>query len=155
MHGAEAGVDGDAGEVLVGRQHHPGVAGRVVLVLLVPILGQEARVLVPGAVVIFLEDVQLLGVVVGVHALLEPLAAVLVVLVVEGDVLGKLHDPLDGVNLVLHHDLHLNCHLAHHRQTVDFLDENIAILVIALSRGEIISRARDMELTGNIETRYN
>jgi hypothetical protein len=46
----------------------------------------------------------------------------LVVFVVEGNVLGQLHDPFDGVDLVLHHDLHLGRHPSHHVEPVHFLN---------------------------------
>ena len=40
----EAGVDGDAGEVLVGGEDHPGVADPVELVVLVSVLGEVADI---------------------------------------------------------------------------------------------------------------
>ena len=75
------------------------------LVVLVSVLAEVARVLVAAGVIILVQDVELLGVVVGEAAGLQPVAHVLVVLVRQGDVLRDLHDPLDGVDFVLHHHL--------------------------------------------------
>lgn len=134
VHRAVGDVDGDAGEVLVGGEDHAGVAGPEEVVRPVPVLGEVALVLRPRAVVVLVEHVELLGVVVGVSSLLQPLTALIVVLVVQGNVLRELHDPLDGVDLVLHHDLHLDGHLPHHRQTVNFLHSDLVAVVVALKR---------------------
>ena len=77
----------------------------IVLVVLVSVLAEVARVLVAAGVIILVQDVELLGVVVGEAAGLQPVAHVLVVLVSQGDVLRDLHDPLDGVDFMLHHHL--------------------------------------------------
>ena len=120
--------------MLVGSENHPGVADPVVLVLLVSVLGQVALVLVSLAVVLFIKNVQLLGVVVGKPALLQSFPHVLVVLVVQSDVLRQLHDPLDSVDLVLHHDLNLGSHPLDHVEPVDLLHSEVGVAVVSLAK---------------------
>lgn len=128
----EAGVDGDPGEVLVGGEDHPGVADPVVLVVLVPVLGQVSSELIATTIILVVQNIELLGVVVGEAPGLKPVAHVLVVLVVQGDVLRQLHDPLNGVDLVLHHDLHLRRHPLDHLEAIDFLHTEFTVSIISL-----------------------
>ena len=125
MDRAVGDVDRDAGEVLVGREDHPGVSWSPVLVVLVSILREIPVVLIRSLLFALWQNVQLLGIVVGVSALLQSFPSIFVVLVVECDVLSQLHDPLDGVDLVLHHDLHLDGHLPHHRQPVNLFNPDL------------------------------
>ena len=57
----------------------------------------------------------------------------LVILVIEGNVLGQLHDPLDGVDLVLHHDLNLSGHPLDHVEPVNLLDAKLSMAIVSLA----------------------
>ena len=143
---AVGGVDRDTGEVFVGSEDHAGVPNPVVIIVLVTILREVARILVTAALVILVKNIELLGVVVREATSLEPVTHVLVILVVQGNVLGQLHDPLDGVNLVLHHDLHLSSHPLHHLEAVNLLHAKLSVTVVALVKGSLVS----LQITINI-----
>ena len=133
MHGAVGGVDGDAGEVFVGGENHPGVSYPVVVTVLVTVLRQVATVLITTSLVILVKNIQLLSVVVAEASSLQSVSHVLVILVIQGNVLRQLHDSLDGVDLVLHHHLHLGCHPLHHLKAVDFLHPKLRVFIISLT----------------------
>ena len=137
MDSGEAGVDGDPGEVLVGCEDHPGVADPVVLVILVPVLGQVSSELVATTIILVIQNIELLSIIVREASGLEPVSHVLVVFVVQGDIFRQLHDSLDGVDLVLHHHLHLRRHPLDHLEAINFLHTEFTVAIIALKHVDI------------------